>query len=155
MLSQEMSKEKNIQSFRRYLWRILEFAFNRLEVVAKKADVQLAFQVFDLNVNPANNPPRQYRHRDLANSGILIQGPISNPDFLNRTISHYRRIYPTIPIVLSTWENDANLEKIQDNRGLKLVLNTPPKSSGISNLNFQAKSTYAGILKIEIGRAHV
>ena len=90
---------------------------------------------------------------DINNYGsdisIVMQGPIIfKNNFTYETLKLYRKRYPRILIIFSTW--DDYTEKIYnkfENLNIILLKNTKPKYFGISNINLQIKTTKCGILK--------
>lgn len=87
-------------------------------------------------------------NKDVA---IVMQGPvIKRANFTYETLKLYRRIYPDIKIILSTWKNSD--EKIlEDISGLNIDIlrNEVPAFPGDSNINFQIKSTSAGLMNLD------
>ena len=78
--------------------------------------------------------------------GIIIQGPlIDNSNFTVETLNFYSKNYPEMPIIVSTWEEDAEkLKKILNNKIKKnvfIISNKLPAYSGYKNINYQAVST--------------
>ena len=84
----------------------------------------------------------------LPQHAIVIQGPIiESKDFTYQTIKLYKRNYPKIYIILSTWDDQNNtiLNKIKE-LDVYVIKNKKPKFSGVSNINLQIKSSKEGIL---------
>lgn len=80
--------------------------------------------------------------------GIVIQGSIlRNNNFTFETIKIYQKIFPSQPIILSTWE-DEDQEQLALLSSLKihLVLNKKPLNPGIKHINYQITSSYKGIM---------
>jgi len=78
---------------------------------------------------------------------ILIQGQIVRDDqFTIETIKLYKRIFPSIPLVVATWEDEAreDLEEIAA-LGARVVLCKKPFNSGFLNFNFQRETTVRGL----------
>lgn len=80
-------------------------------------------------------------------TGIVIQGPICyENDFTINTIRLYRKLFSSLLIVLSTWE-DQNTDDIQrlnyDN--LIIITNEYPKQKGYFNVNKMIVSTLKGL----------
>ena len=78
---------------------------------------------------------------------IVLQGPIVDK-FTAETVRIYRKIFPKAVIIVSTWKG-TNEKLAEELQGLAdhMILSDPPKTSGIGNINYQAKSSYAGIKK--------
>ena len=113
---------------------------------------------FSFSIRPKYAKDLMYApsHSNYFSTGICIQGPIGdNRIFLENTVLIYKKLYPKVKIVLSTWENEKNnvsenLQKLCD----AIVINKYPKNlkSGIDNINFQIYSTISGLKKLhEIG----
>jgi hypothetical protein len=58
-------------------------------------------------------------------------------------------MFPEAALCLSTWENEPSVSQFRQIRNLQIVENARPKDPGISNLNFQAVSTYEGLSTLE------
>lgn len=93
-----------------------------------------------------HNLPLDDDYRDTA---IIIQGPVRYEyNYTYETIMQYRRLFPGVKIVLSTWED----EKTKDEFGrfidideVDIVMGVKPKKSGLCNVNMQIWSTANGI----------
>lgn len=92
-------------------------------------------------------------------AAIIIQGPIVyDDDFTFRTVCYYSILFPESKIILSTWEEEKEHSKFERFYTLpvEIVLSSPPQEKGVLNINYQVKSTYAGILKAkELGYKYV
>lgn len=90
-----------------------------------------------------------------AATSIVIQGPIiTKRNFTLETIKLYKRIFPNVQLILSTWNNTdprtiASLQVL----GIDIVLNPKPNQSGISNINMQIVSTVQGLRKAQTSGA--
>jgi len=76
--------------------------------------------------------------------GIIIQGNIpKEKKFLLQILHNYRKLYPKVQIVLSTWvDSDKKvLREINKLNNVKVILNNYPKYRGIKNINLQILST--------------
>jgi hypothetical protein len=83
------------------------------------------------------------------NLSLILQGPIMPVGaFTLETIKLYKRLFGDANIILSTWEDEDNLEirRIKD-LGIDVVLNRKPAYSGHSNINLQIVSSRAGVEK--------
>jgi hypothetical protein len=84
---------------------------------------------------------------DSLQTGIVIQGPLILEDnFTIETIKLYKKIFPIIPIILSTWsdEDASTLDAIEE-LNIEVIKNEKPLIAGISNINLQIASSSAGI----------
>ena len=89
-------------------------------------------------------------------NGIVIQGPII-PRVTYEICSYYTQLYPGIPIVLSTWQDDdiTSFDKLQA-KNFKIIQSVKPKLHGPSNINLQITSSSAGILELKAqGCSHI
>ena len=80
---------------------------------------------------------------------IVMQGPIITKDsFTYETLKIYRKRFPRIRLILSTWD-DYSKDELNQFKAINvdIVENTKPDYSGIANINFQIKSTKNGIFK--------
>ena len=82
-----------------------------------------------------------------ADVAILMQGPvIKKAGFTYETLKLYRKIYPDINIILSTWtySDKVILDEISK-LNIKIIKSDLPAFAGDSNINYQIKSTIAGL----------
>lgn len=78
---------------------------------------------------------------------IVMQGPLlQDNDFTYQTIKLYKTLFKDALIILSTWEdeNAAYLEKI-GSLSIVIIRNKKPEYAGYSNINFQIKTSAAGL----------
>tara|TARA_B000000475_G_C15983981_1_gene442209 strand:+ start:446 stop:1573 length:1128 start_codon:yes stop_codon:yes gene_type:complete len=68
-------------------------------------------------------------------AGILIQGPIDHDkSFTVETIKLYKKLYPEIPIILSTWEDEEkNALNLIRNLGVDIAVSKKPKIENLQN----------------------
>ena len=81
-------------------------------------------------------------------TAIVIQGPIAyDNNYTVETFKLYRSIYPNVPIVVSTWKNEATkaFRKECEKNSVVLLENEPPSSSGFFNMNLQLVSSLQGV----------
>lgn len=75
---------------------------------------------------------------------IIIQGPLAKT-FTIETIKYYKKIFPGIIIVFSTWKlSNKDLNKLQL-LDIEVIENIPPAFRGFSNINLQIITTSNGI----------
>jgi len=80
---------------------------------------------------------------------IVMQGPIVTKDnFTYETLKIYRKRFPKISLILSTW-NEYSEDELNKFKAInvEIIRNTKPDYAGISNINFQIESTKNGIFK--------
>jgi len=80
---------------------------------------------------------------------LIIQGPIiEREEFTLETIKIYKKRFPELMIILSTWD-DSPLKAVGmfKKLGVEVLLNKKPAYAGISNINLQIASTKNGIIK--------
>jgi hypothetical protein len=88
--------------------------------------------------------PSGISHQDTA---IVLQGDLnSSARFAIETVKLYKKIFPGIQIVISTWAT-ARIDDIEalEQLGSVVVLNQFPKFPGPSNRNLQLVSSNAGL----------
>ncbi|SFS83230.1 WavE lipopolysaccharide synthesis [Succinivibrio dextrinosolvens] len=82
---------------------------------------------------------------------LVLQGPVLRcKDFLKNTIIFYRKIYPNAVIIVSTWKgevSDKQFFSFFEKYNVEVVESTCPQVSGVMNINYQIKSSLAGIKK--------
>lgn len=99
----------------------------------------------------------QYNIRSEFNSSferfsIVIQGPVMQENnFTLETIRIYKKNFPGALIVVSTWAGERDLDKLKA-EGCIVIENEKPSTGGPQNINYQIKSTYAGIMVSEKNR---
>jgi hypothetical protein len=83
-----------------------------------------------------------------AQVAIVIQGGIEpKKNFTLETLRIYKKLFPNVEIILSTWPDMTDLAEEITRIGIHLVINDPPQTSGRANINYQIVSTKAGIKK--------
>jgi len=119
----------------------LKFLHNLFHISSEKLNLFATYDIVELPHQGYVVPPI----KDLAKVGIVIQGPII-PRTTLEICMFYKKIYPQVRIVLSTWESE-NTEPFQgflDER-FAVIQSVKPKAPGPSNINLQIASTIAGI----------
>jgi WavE lipopolysaccharide synthesis len=88
---------------------------------------------------------------NLSEFAIVMQGAIlTKADFTLETCKFYRRAFPEVEIILSTWDTeDPDVLKSIEREGVTITTSTKPLNPGISNCNLQLASTHAGLLEAE------
>ncbi len=79
---------------------------------------------------------------------LVMQGPVLHElSFTLETLKIYSQLYPTLDLVLSTWEDEdlGAIEAAQLPR-LHIVRNAKPSVPGPSNINFQITSAKQGLV---------
>jgi len=78
---------------------------------------------------------------------IVMQGPIIEKDqFTLETLKIYRKRFPEMILILSTWENySSDILRNYRDIGVKVIENKKPAYFGISNINLQIESAKNGI----------
>jgi hypothetical protein len=113
---------------------LLELKSNFLTIHLRPKSVQVSGTFSDKLIN----------HQNVC---IFLQGPVlKSDDFTLETIKLYKKLFPECSIVLSTWKEESGeyLNRIKKEK-IKIILNTPPKLSGIANINYQICSSKAAI----------
>lgn len=75
---------------------------------------------------------------------IVIQGPFNN-SFSLETIKFYKKIFPNIEIVISTWSISELTQNEIQKLNAHLLQNELPENPGFSNINLQIVTTSNGI----------
>lgn len=92
-----------------------------------------------------------FKEQEYSHIGIVIQGPIVSEDnFTLNTVLLYKKLFPLINIVVSTWidTNKKDINLFRENQ-IEILLLEKPKVSGSHNINFQIVSTIEGIKYFE------
>ena len=89
---------------------------------------------------------------DNFSCGVILQGPISvnndEGEFLYETIKIYKKIFPNILIVLSTWKLEENILKKFNDLDIKVIQNKEPENNRFGsarNIDRQILTTYSGL----------
>ncbi len=85
---------------------------------------------------------------DMDDVAIILQGQIRyEEDFTLETLYRYRRLYPKIPIVVSTWKNEVqdDFRWRAQTIGVEIHENEYPEENGVFNINCQLVTSYEGI----------
>jgi len=127
----------------RLLWVLVEKVFGLINDRTNKRGLILNYSV--INTNPPLKKPLSQRVNN--ETGIVIQGPIMYPDFLDKFLHFCLQTYPRVPIVISTWTHEENLNSLKNLDRVILVQSERPSTSGVANLNYQVTSTLAGFNK--------
>jgi hypothetical protein len=125
----------------RRLWVVVEKIFNWLNFFAQRRGLVLNYSVTEIHPTPQDS----IKWKSSSNSAILIQGPILYHKFLDNVINFYSANYPKVPIILSTWKKDGNIEKLRNLKKVLLIENESPAIPGIANINLQVVSTLSGL----------
>lgn len=135
--------------WRALVLRLLEKLFILLEPIFNRAGLRVVFHAYERRYAEYAAKTMPFRVRGGPRIGILIQGPITHPQFLIDTLVNYSKMFPEATLCLSTWENEPLVSQFRQIRSLHIVENSRPKNPGVSNLNFQAVSTFEGLSKLE------
>tara|TARA_B100000287_G_scaffold432741_1_gene492730 strand:+ start:1888 stop:3015 length:1128 start_codon:yes stop_codon:yes gene_type:complete len=78
---------------------------------------------------------------------IIIQGNIGeNYYFLKETLGIYKKIFPNIMIIISTWKNENQSKILKlESKNIKVLFNDEPNTSSPGNSDFQLISTFNGL----------
>jgi hypothetical protein len=137
------SESKTGKKVNLWIRRILE----RFELISGKFFIFKLRRINSDNVFISDHPFLN-SNKDVA---IVMQGPvIKRANFTYETIKLYRRIYPEITIILSTWINsDERILEDISRLNIDILRNEVPAFSGDSNINYQIKSTLAGLMALD------
>ena len=90
--------------------------------------------------------PSDWNHED---TGIVLQGDLKiSKDFTVETVKLYKRIFPGVKLVVSTW-NTADEKDLSSLQALgAIVISHPlPEPVGIYNRNYQLQSAHSGLIQ--------
>lgn len=132
--------EKNVNLFIRNILERIELLFGY-------------FFIFKLRSIKSDRILAGYSTYDEAGEefAIVMQGPvIREAQFTLDTLKLYRKVYPGIKIILSTWNSTdkAILEEVSK-LNIQVVTSELPDFSGDSNINYQLRSTVAGLRNLD------
>ena len=85
---------------------------------------------------------------DFDDVGIVIQGPlVYENNYTVQTLRQYRTLYPNVPIVVSTWQGEANeaFRSACKQFSVGLLENKVPDFAGFYHANYQIESSLQGI----------
>lgn len=85
----------------------------------------------------------------FADYAIILQGPVRlENNFTIETIKYYKRCYPGVTLIVSTWtESDTEAKKEAEKLGAVWIESVPPELRGPWNVNMQLDSSLAGMRK--------
>ncbi len=90
---------------------------------------------------------------------IVMQGPLAKKDdFTINTVRIYKKLYPGIIVIVSTWEgeNPEYIRQLNNESNCRVICSKAPEHSGLLNLNYQITSTMAGLREAKnLGREYV
>lgn len=131
--------DKSLKAFfLKFLHKLFHSSSEKLNLFATYDIIELACQAYVV-------PPI----KDHLNIGIVIQGPII-PRTTLEICMFYKRIYPQVRIVLSTWDSEdtQRFQGLQDER-FAVIQSIKPDVSGPKNINLQLTSSVAGINQLK------
>ena len=109
---------------------------------------------FYYTFNYRNKFFKESKNKVKFNTAIIIQGPILRKNnFTINTINLYIKQCKST-IILSTWKNDLSQKEILNlkKKGVKIIINEPPKVAGPGNINFQLRTTSEALkLSLKLG----
>jgi hypothetical protein len=119
----------------------LKFLHKLFHLSSEKLNLFATYDIIELPRQAYVVPPI----KDLAKVGIVIQGPII-PRTTLEICMFYKKIYPQVRIVLSTWESEdtEQFQGFEDER-FSVIKSIKPDVSGSKNINLQITSSIAGI----------
>lgn len=92
-----------------------------------------------------------FEETKYSHIGLVIQGPLLTEEhFTLNSVLLYKKNYPDIKIVVSTWKNSDEKEvKLFQEKGIDIILLERPLVTGSHNINLQIISTIEGIKYLE------
>ena len=85
----------------------------------------------------------------FAGYAIILQGPVrAEENFTVETIKYYKRCYPGVTVIVSTWTGSDTAAKAEAEKlGAVWIESEPPEARGAWNVNMQLDSSLAGMKK--------
>ena len=85
----------------------------------------------------------------FAGYAIILQGPVrSEENFTVETVKYYKRCYPGVTVIVSTWTGSDTAAKAEAEKlGAVWIESEPPEARGAGNVNMQLDSSLAGMKK--------
>ncbi len=86
---------------------------------------------------------------ELDDTAIIFQGQIKyEDDFTIETLYRYRKLYPNVPLIVSTWENEVreDFRWRAETLGVDILENKYPEKSGRYHINYQLCSSREGLI---------
>ncbi len=127
--------------------------FNRITLELHSLLAKTTGKFFSLHRRPVlarDIAAKKYQQALLDKTAIVIQGPLIDKfSFTMETIKLYKRIFPELLLIVSTWKNEDSelIKKIRKLKDVELVLSKTPKVSGPAHFNYQLISSKNGIIK--------
>jgi hypothetical protein len=130
----------------------LKFLHKLFRLSSEKLNLFATYDIVELN-HEANKVPLI---KESAQVGIVIQGQII-PRTTLEICTFYKKIYPQVQIVLSTWEGeDTDPFKGLEDDLFAIIQSVKPNAPGPSNINMQITSAVAGINQLrDRGCSHI
>jgi len=119
----------------------LRFLHKSFQLISEKLNLFATYDILELPLQAHVVPPI----KNHAKIGIVIQGPIIPRTTLEICV-FYKKIYPQVQIVLSTWEGE-DTESFQGlcDEHFAIIQSIKPEVYGPTNINLQITSSIAGI----------
>jgi hypothetical protein len=130
----------------------LKFLHKLFRLSSEKLNLFATYDILELP-HQGNEVPLMNDHVKV---GIVIQGPII-PRTTLEICMFYKKIYPHVQIVLSTWEGeDSDPFKGLKDEHFAVIQSIKPDAPGPSNINMQITSTITGINQLgDLGCTHI
>lgn len=91
---------------------------------------------------------REEKSPNADKFAIIMQGPlVRKNDFTLETVRLYEKLFPGVLIIVSTWDTEEKeyVMKLREEKNCTVLLNQMPCHGGFLNINYQTRSTVAGI----------
>lgn len=145
---------RKVSPTRRWDSRLLEYCFSEQEQGGKEY-----LSIFKRPKYPESVVSIEEETEIQKKSVIVMQGPLEREDnFTLNTGRIYRKLYPGVMVIVSTWEGEdpGYIRLLNNEPNCKVICSKAPEHSGILNLNYQITSTMAGLREAKkIGREYV
>ncbi len=165
-----VKKEPRMRVFRR--WKPIYYLRNRIGLLRFKIRTlplytliyvleSITGQLISLHMRPLY--ARDYTLeadvlKEYPRCAIMMQGPIMHKrNFTLETIRLYRKVFPEVQLVVSTWDDeDAQVLEQLRNAGAEVVTSRKPEYGGPGNTNMQLASGLAGVKRAkELGAQYI
>lgn len=117
------------------------------DFAVKKGDYNIQYRFFEKTADQMQicDITKQVEGTDTA---IVIQGGITDKKFVSDSVGIYKKLYPGANIILSTWvDTDRDFISHMESEGVHVVMSEYPEYPGEFHINYQYKSSKAGIEK--------
>lgn len=117
------------------------------QAIEKKSNCYVTYNLYPKYANNLNE--WRYGHGiHASDTAIIMQGPLrKEEDFTLETVRYYQKVYPEVKVIVSTWKTEdmAYIKRLENEINCEVVLSDAPENAGVANINYQTKSSLAGV----------